>query len=96
MRPCSSSDALPRNRKHTTLKGRGDAFVAIASIDPVAEEAREAHVFSETRAQPRRAEMAKDHPQLQRAEPAAELDARVHQVPDAGVPLARLEIFGDE
>ena len=50
---------------------------------------------AQPRAQAFRAEVAQDHPQLQRAEPPAELHAGVHQVPHrAG--LGRPQVLGRE
>ena len=51
-------------------------------------------MLGEALAQTLGAEMPQHHPQLQRAKASAQLNARVHQVPDAGRPFARLQILG--
>ena len=51
---------------------------------------------SELHAQAFRAEMAEDHPQLQRTEPATELDAGVHQVAHARFAFRGPQVLGHQ
>ena len=72
-------------RKQTTLNGTGASSSKSGDVvDPPANR-RASRMCSASRARkPVGAEVPQHHPQLQRAEPAPELDAGVHQVPHAG------------
>ena len=84
----SSSGSLtrrvPRARKQTTLNGTGATRSNRSLLSTQPANSRASRMCSASAlAQAFGAEVAQDHPQLQRAEPAAELDAGVHQVPHA-------------
>src|SRR6476660_5584662 len=57
------------------------------SVDPRREELRESNVLRKMRANGLRPERSQNHPEFQRSESAAELNAGVHQIPAGGVSL---------
>ena len=84
----AETDDAERHRCHPLEIGIG--------VDPLAEELCETDVLGECAANALGSKMTKNHPKFQRSEPAAELNAGIHQVARAARGLGRFQIFRHE